>query len=301
MIKNWLEAFRLRTLPAAWACVGMGGILASIDGKFEGAAFGLILLTATFLQILSNLANDYGDFQTGLDGERRVGPQRTVQAGKITAAAMRRMMGIFAFLSLFSGLFLLYITTRDNIQNFLIFLGLGVASILAAIAYTVGKKPYGYAGLGDIAVMIFFGWVGVGGTYFLLATSWNPLVLLPATSCGFLTTGILNVNNIRDIESDEMSGKKSLPVRMGRKWSVIYHFGLLGGAILATLTYVLLMPFEIFHLLFLGVTPLLFSNARAVQTQLDPKRLDPFLKQLALSTLLFVVLFGVGFGLGGVF
>ncbi|MEM6299107.1 MAG: 1,4-dihydroxy-2-naphthoate polyprenyltransferase [Bacteroidota bacterium] len=301
MIKNWLEAFRLRTLPAAWACIGMGGILAAIDGKFEETAFGLILLTATFLQILSNLANDYGDFQTGLDGEHRVGPQRTVQAGKITAKAMRQMMIVFALLSLVSGLLLLYVTTRDNIQTFFTFLGLGLASILAAITYTVGKKPYGYAGLGDISVMIFFGWVGVGGTYFLLATSWNPLVLLPATSCGFLTTGILNVNNIRDIESDKLSGKKSLPVRMGRKWSVIYHFGLLGGAVLATLVYVLLMPFEVFHLLFLGVTPLLFSNARAVKTQLDPKRLDPFLKQLALSTLLFVVLFGVGFGLGSLF
>lgn len=298
MHKHWLEAFRLRTLPLAWSCIGMGGILAAVHAQFEAIAFALTLLTATLLQILSNLANDYGDYRTGLDGAHRVGPQRTVQAGKITAAAMRRMMGAFAGLSLVSGLVLLFWTTYGAWYAFFGFLGLGVLAILAAIAYTVGKRPYGYAGLGDLAVLIFFGWVGVSGTFFLIAKDWNWLVLLPATSCGLLGTAVLNVNNVRDIASDQQSGKRSLPVRMGRARAVVYHYTLLGGALAATLLYVLLQPLAFSELLFLLALPLFWRNARAVQQYHDPQKLDPYLKQLSLSTVVFVLLFGIGQWLG---
>lgn len=293
-MKHWIEAFRLRTLPLAWSCIGMGGILAARHEAFSVGIFLLVLLTATLLQILSNLANDYGDFQTGLDGADRVGPQRTVQAGKITTPAMRRMMFVFGVLSLFSGLFLLYLTTRNDWMYFLVFLGLGLASILAAVTYTVGKRPYGYAGLGDLSVLIFFGWIGVGGTYFLLTLNWNPFILLPATSCGLLATAVLNVNNVRDLESDRKSGKRSLPVRMGRVWAVRYHHFLLLGALVCTFVYVIGADFGWSALLFLLVTPLFWRNATAVRTLKDPKALDPYLRQMALSTLLFVLLFGLG-------
>lgn len=294
MSKHWLEAFRLRTLPLAWSCIGMGGILTALHAQFDTVAFLLVLLTATLLQILSNLANDYGDYRTGLDGEHRVGPQRTVQAGKITAPAMRRMMGLFAGLSLVSGLLLLFRAAYGAWYIFGGFLGLGLLAILAAIAYTVGKRPYGYAGLGDIAVLIFFGWVGVGGTFFLLAQEWHAVILLPASSCGLLGTAVLNVNNIRDIDADRQSGKRSLPVRMGRSKAVLYHYALLAGALGCALVYVLLTPFDWPELLFLLSAPLLWRNAQAVQRYHDPEKLDPYLKQLALSTVAFVLLFGLG-------
>ncbi|MGF1532842.1 MAG: 1,4-dihydroxy-2-naphthoate polyprenyltransferase [Bernardetiaceae bacterium] len=290
-MKHWIEAFRLRTLPLAWACIGMGGILAQ---QLLSPSFGLILLTATLLQILSNLANDYGDFKSGVDGKERVGPQRTVQAGKITAGAMRQMMVVFAILSLVSGLSLLWLTTRHDGRAFLIFLGLGLAAIAAAITYTVGKRPYGYVGLGDLSVMLFFGWIGVGGTYFLLTLSWEWLILLPATTCGALATGVLNLNNIRDIEADRRTGKRSLPVRMGRPLAVGYHHGLLLLAVAATGGYLWLTHASVSGWLPLLASPLLLRNALAVQRIHDPKGLDPYLKQLALTTLLWVILFGIG-------
>jgi 1,4-dihydroxy-2-naphthoate octaprenyltransferase len=294
MIKNWIEAFRLRTLPLALASIGMGSFLAASKDKFDGEVLLWCLLTTIFLQILSNLANDYGDTIHGADSVEREGPQRAVQAGLITRSQMLRAITLFVVLSLFSGIYLLYIAVEFNSSVFFGFLGLGVLAILASMAYTMGKRPYGYSGLGDISVLIFFGWVGVLGTFFLHTKFLDWQIMLPATSCGLFATAVLNLNNIRDIDSDKKAGKYSIPVRLGRKNATYYHFFLLGTALLTSIIYVGLNFSNYYQWLFLLVLPLLVINAKAVLTKKTAPELDPYLKQMAISTLVFVLTFGVG-------
>lgn len=294
-VKAWISAFRLRTLPLALASIGMGSFLAAAEGKFNLAVVGWCMLTTLLLQILSNLANDYGDTKHGADSVHRQGPQRAVQAGLITSDQMKRAMIIFTLLSLFSGLMLLWTAFgREGFYLFLFFLGLGVAAIWAAINYTAGAKPYGYAGLGDISVFLFFGLVGVGGTYFLQTQSLNYRILLPAASLGFFSTAVLNVNNIRDIESDRLAGKYSVPVRLGPTKARIYHLMLLIAGFLAALLFVLLTYSSNWQFLFFLALPLLGFNGWQVWRIRQSKALDPYLKQMALTTLIFVVSFGIG-------
>lgn len=293
MLKHWIAAFRLRTLPLALASIGMGSFLAASYHLFKWEIFILAALTTTFLQILSNLANDYGDSIHGADSVDRKGPSRTVQSGKITKTQMWIAIVIFAILSFICGISLL-ILAIDSWQTFFVFLGLGILSIIAAITYTAGKKPYGYAGLGDISVLIFFGWVAVMGVFYLHThlIIWN--ILLPATSCGLFATAVLNVNNIRDIESDKKAGKKSIPVRFGRNNAVLYHYFLLITGFVSALSYVLISFNGIFQFLFCITIPFLWLNARGVSTQKDAQKIDPYLKQMALTSLLFVITFGLG-------
>jgi len=180
-----------------------------------------------------------------------------------------------------------------NWNAILFFFGLGVLSILAAIAYTVGKKPYGYAGLGDFSVLIFFGLVGVMGSNYLFTKQLNWIQILPALSCGFLSMGVLNINNIRDIESDRNAGKYSIPVRIGRERAIQYHWFLLSGGMISAIAFIALTYQSPLQLLFVLSFPLFVMNGLAVQRKPSDK-LDPHLKQLALTTLLFVVLFGLG-------
>jgi len=292
-IKIWIQAFRLRTLPLALSSIFMGSFLAAFRQNFQNEVLYLSILTTIFLQILSNLANDYGDSVHGADSQDRKGPSRAVQSGQISALAMRNAIGVFVVLSLVSGLSLLWFADI-SLQIFGVFLSLGILSILAAITYTAGKKPYGYAGLGDISVMLFFGLVGVLGVYFLHTKSFEFDLLLPALSCGFLATGVLNVNNIRDIESDKKAGKKSIPVRIGRQNAVFYHWFLLFGAVFCAFAFIFLNFKSGYQFLFLMVLPMLGYNAWAIKTYQEAHRLDPFLKQLALASLQFVLLFGFG-------
>lgn len=291
--KAWLEAFRLRTLPLALASIGMGSFLAAAESRFRWPIFALCSLTTIFLQVLSNLANDYGDSIHGADSEDREGPQRAVQSGAISSASMKNAMYLFGTLSLVSGIGLLYVA-GIGIQVLLLFLGLGVLAIIAAITYTAGSKPYGYIGLGDISVLIFFGILGVMGTFFLHTGFIDWKYLLPSISCGFFAIAVLNVNNIRDIQSDTKAGKRSIPVRIGRDKAVIYHWGLLIGGLLSALTFVLLDFSSFYQLIFLITVPLIIKNGKAVATLTKPKDLDPFLKQMALTTLIFVLTFGIG-------
>ena len=292
--KDWLHAIRLRTLPLALASIGLGSFLAAFEGKFRWPVLLLSGLTTVFLQILSNLANDYGDSQHGADHADREGPVRAVQSGKISQKTMKWAIYLFIGLSLISGLTLLYISISGFSKEFIILLIIGILAIGAAMNYTMGKNPYGYAGFGDLFVILFFGFVGVMGTYFCHTGSFNVQALLPAFSCGLLSTAVLNVNNIRDIISDEKAGKMSIPVRIGRKNAVIYHWGLIVSAILSTLIFVLLNYHSPIHLLFLTTMPLLIFNGLKVASIHDPKLLDPFLKQMAISTLLFIITFGIG-------
>lgn len=293
-VKAWIEAFRLRTLPLSLSCILMGTFLAADKGYFSLDIFLLAISTTVLLQVLSNLANDYGDSIHGADSVDREGPSRAVQSGSISKNEMKKAIILFSIFSFISGILLLYITFKEQIIYLLIFLGIGLVSIFAAINYTAGSKPYGYRGLGDLAVLIFFGFVGVGGTFFLQTKSLDLISLLPALSCGLFATGVLNVNNIRDIESDKLAGKISIPVRLGRDKAVIYHWAILTIGFLSSVVFVLLNFGNITEWAFLVTLPLFFVNARAVYSKKEPRLIDPYLKQLSLTTLAFVITFGLG-------
>ncbi len=293
-IKPWIEAARPRTLPLALASIGMGAFLAASVQQFRVSVFLLSALTTIFLQILSNLANDYGDSIHGADCADREGPARAVQSGAISASAMKKSIIIFGLLSLLSGIVLLWVAFQDNLPGLLFFLGIGILAIIAAITYTSGAKPYGYAGLGDISVLIFFGIVGVMGSFYLHTHSFSWKYLLPALSCGLFSMAVLNVNNIRDIKTDKMAGKKSIPVRLGRKNAVVYHWLLLTVGILCSLVYISIDFRSFYQYLFLLAVPLLVVNGLAVYNKHKPSELDPYLKQMALTTMVYVLAFGIG-------
>jgi 1,4-dihydroxy-2-naphthoate octaprenyltransferase len=276
----------------------MGGFLAVSANAFRWDIFSLCILTTIFLQILSNLANDYGDSIHGADNLERKGPARAVQSGRISSTEMKFAVIIFVLLCLGSGVLLLIVSFGFDWNALLFFFGLGLLSILAAVAYTVGRKPYGYMGLGDISVLIFFGLVGVLGSYYLFTKSLSWHLVLPALSCGFFSIAVLNVNNIRDIESDRKAGKFSIPVRIGRTSAIKYHWFLIVAGLLAAIVYNVVTVSTYSHWLFLISTPLFIRNGMAV-SRLPSDKLDPYLKQMALSTLIFVLLFGSGIILSG--
>lgn len=275
----------------------MGTFLASYAGAFRWDIFLLCVLTTVFLQILSNLANDYGDSVHGADHADRKGPSRAVQSGAIPPGTMRNAIVLFSILSFASGMTLLFVSFGFQWEAILFFLGLGLLSIGAAITYTVGRRPYGYLGLGDLSVLIFFGFVGVMGSYYLFTKEISWLEVLPALSMGLLAVAVLNVNNIRDIDSDRTAGKFSIPVRLGRSKANAYHWMLLTLAVMAALVYTALVYESPWQLLFMLAIPLLLVNGSAV-TRKPSDRLDPYLRQMAMSALLFVLLFGIGLLLG---
>jgi len=288
----WLHAVRLRTLPLALASIFAGSFLAAWQDGFRWEILLLASLTTIFLQILSNLSNDYGDTVHGADSDDRQGPIRAVQSGLISLAEMKRAMYLFAFLSLVSGLILLFLAVQDW-TLFAVFLGLGLAAIWAAISYTSGSNPYGYAGLGDLSVFLFFGLLGVLGTYFLHTLSFEPQSVYIGLSLGLFSTAVLNINNIRDIESDQKAGKRSIPVRIGREKAVSYHWGLiLAGNI--QLVFFAISTEKWLTLLCIPAFLLMAKIAAGVQQAKSSVETDPFLKKMALTTLLWVILFGVG-------
>jgi 1,4-dihydroxy-2-naphthoate octaprenyltransferase len=294
-VSHWIKAFRLRTLPLALSSIGMAGFLAYDQQQFNTRVFAGCVLTTLFLQILSNLANDYGDFMNGADGEHRVGPQRAVQSGAITVAEMRSAIVVFSILSLVAGVSLLYqVRGLLSVELLIGFLIVGLLAIAAAVTYTSGKRPYGYAGLGDISVFIFFGFVAVCGTYFLQSGNLSGDIILPAISCGLLSTAVLNVNNLRDIDSDKLAGKKSIPVRIGPVYGRYYHALLIVSAWLCASVYVLSHYSSPFNFMYLVTMPLFVRHLVLVFKTKEPRLLDPYLKQLALSTLVFVITYGVG-------
>lgn len=293
-LKHWINAARPRTLPLSLACIGMGTFLAASVGKFDWGIFLLCVITTIFLQILSNFSNDYGDTVHGADSKERQGPQRAVQSGTISASSMKTAMVISALLALMSGLVLLWLAFDFNLLIFGLFFLIGLLSIYAAITYTSGKNPYGYAGLGDLSVLIFFGLIGVSGTYFLFTKSLDWTILLPAISCGVFSVAVLNVNNVRDMESDLAAGKKSIPVRVGRSNAVKYHWILLISGLTAATVFVFFNFQSYLQFLFLITLPLIVKNGAAVARKTRPSDLDPYLKQMAMTTLLFVITFGLG-------
>ncbi len=296
--KAWIQAMRLRTLPLAIASIILGSFLAAAKGFFDPWICTLSIVTTLLLQILSNLSNDYGDTIHGVDSQHREGPSRTVQSGLITTGEMLKAMYLTGFLAFMAGLALIWIAFAKQPVLLIVFLLLGLLAIYAAVRYTSGKNPYGYRGLGDVYVLLFFGLVGVKGSYFLYTSSFDWTILLPAASCGLFAVAVLNINNIRDIKSDQLSGKNSIPVRLGRRKAILYHWAILATGLVCAILYVMLQNSATLHWLFLITLPLLFLNGKAVSTKEKPAELDPYLKQMALTTLLFVLTFGLGQVLG---
>lgn len=292
----WVLAARPRTLPLACASILLGSGLAASVGALNMAVLVLALLTAIALQLLSNLANDYGDAASGADDEQRIGPARAVSSGLLTAEKMRTGMIATATVAALMGLLLLVAAFGNQWGQILIFILLGAASLLAAVTYTVGLggTPYGYRGFGDIAVFMFFGLLGVLGTYYLHVQQLSWLPFLPAAACGLLATAVLNVNNVRDIESDARNGKITLAVRLGRENAIHYHWALLGLALLLTLIYLVVLPVPLIGWSCLLVAKPLTDAARTLHHTRDGEILTGMLKKTAISTLIYSMLLSIG-------
>lgn len=289
----WLHAFRLRTLPLAVSSIIVGSGLAAFAAGFKPMVMVAALLTAILLQILSNLSNDLGDHLHGTDNADRVGPKRSVQSGAIPPAAMKRAMLICGTLAFASGLWLIVMALGLS-STTLVFLLLGLLAMGAAVKYTYGKNPYGYAGLGDASVFLFFGLVGVLGTYYLHTRQFEPGLLLPAMAFGLLSTGVLNVNNLRDIRNDKASGKITLAVRLGYDQAKGYHGLLVIGGLTCLMLFTALHFRGMQQWGFLITTPALATHLRTVLSTHDPAALDPQLKKLALGTFATAIAFALG-------
>jgi len=293
-IKPYILSFRLRTLPLAVSTVLMGNVLAAYKHSYNTLVGVFAIITTIFLQILSNVANDYGDAVSGADNEERVGPERMVSSGKISLKAMRNTVIVFSLLSLISGIVLIYFGNFNSIgieTVGLFFVGIG--AIAAAIKYTVGKNPYGYRGWGDIFVFIFFGLVGVIGTYFLHTGTIDPLIILPASSIGLFSVGVLNLNNLRDVDSDSKTGKNTLIVKKGSKWGKNYHVFINVSAMLLMVVYAIVNFHMWYQWIFIMVYLLIIKDLVFVYRNNDPMNLYPYLKKLAIATFLFVLSVGL--------
>jgi len=287
---SWLKAFRLRTLPLSLSGIIVGTMVALYFGHTDYLLFVLALFTVLFLQILSNLANDLGDTLKGADDDGRVGPKRTIQSGEISHKEMKNALIIFSVLSLFTALPLAYLGTLElSTSVFYVFIFLALSCVLAAITYTIGRKAYGYIGLGDLFVFTFFGMVSVCGIYVLIAKEWNSIILLPAIAVGLLSTAVLNLNNLRDYINDKKVAKKTLVVQMGIKKAKIYHAFLIFGPFLAILLFSYFTK-DIGFLFLLAIYFILIPHIIYVFKEQETSKLDSELKKVALSTFLMSIL-----------
>ena len=304
-VKSFIKAARLRTLPLSISGIIVGSFLGNND-FFQSSyishkppiefsdIFWLAILTTIGFQVLSNFANDYGDGIKGSD-KNRTGEARMVSSGAITPKQMKSAMIITTIITLIVALLLIYVSFgKENFGYSILFFCLGIASITAAIKYTVGNSAYGYSGFGDIFVFLFFGLLSVVGSYFLYTKSINFKIFLPAISIGMLSTAVLNLNNLRDREEDKKNNKNTLVVKLGIVKAKKYHYFLIIGALISALTYVFLDYFSISQLLFLIAFIPLVKNLITVAKNKIPAELDGELKKVALSTFLFAVLFGFG-------
>lgn len=294
---KWISAMRLRTLPLSISGIIVASCLAEYNGVFDLKIFVLAILTTLSYQILSNLANDYGDGVKGTDNDDRIGPQRALQSGAITKEEMFNAIRINILISIVLTVGLVYYSFgSDHFLLALLFFGLAGLAVRAAVKYTVGNSAYGYRGRGDIYVFIFFGLVSVIGCYVLYAKQIDHVVILPAISIGLLSTAVLNLNNMRDIISDTKSNKITLAVKLGKENAKKYHYFLVGGAMFCAVLFgVLYYTFSPFSLLFVIAFIPLSLHLSKVNKVSDPKNFDPELKKLALSTVLYSILLGVGY------
>ena len=293
-VRAYITSFRLRTLPLSLSGVLLGSLLAASDGYFKTTTFVWAMLTTVALQILSNLANEVGDLTKGTDNEHRLGPIRSAQSGALSMREMVQAMIVFGVIAIITGSLLIYEALRDllNWKSISLFIA-GGASIVAAVKYTVGKSAYGYRGLGDLFVFIFFGVVSVMGSYFAMSGVLPWICVLPAAAIGFLSSGVLNMNNIRDIENDSVCGKRTIPVILGIQGAKIYHFVITLLAVICLVLYSMLHSAGWTGYLFLLTLPLLVMHLKSVYRG-EGRALDSQLKFLSITTLLIALLLGFG-------
>lgn len=299
-MKHWVEAARLRTLPLSVSGIIVGSMYAlayptanvlTPTEVFNWQLFGFAILTTLGLQVLSNFANDYGDGIKGTDNEDRVGPKRAIQSGVISPQAMKRAIIITSVLTFISAVLLIYFAFgENNIGYSIFFLILGILAIASAIRYTVGNTAYGYRGYGDLFVFVFFGLVSTLGVNFLYSKELDYKLFLPAIAIGFLSVGVLNLNNMRDEESDRKSGKNTIVVKIGGAKAKKYHYFLVISAMLLVLIFAILNNFQFDQYIFIVAYFPLTSHLITVYKNKDPRMLDPELKKLAISTFLLSVL-----------
>lgn len=291
-IKYWIQASRIETLPLSISGIVLGSFFAYYNYGFDNIIFVLSLITAISFQILSNFANDYGDGILGTD-KNRIGPKRVIASGKLTFEEIKKGIIVNIFISITLSYSLVKYSFKSDYLFIIIFLFLSIFSILAAIKYTMGKTPYGYYGFGDIFVFIFFGLLSVFGSYFLQTKSIDFEVFILGAIIGFLCVGVLNLNNIRDIENDSKMNKKTIPSRIGFKNAKFYHYCLI---ILSLLLIILFTAkFKIsnnFILIIFGILPILFHLFKVIQAK-SPIEFKPLLKQLALSTFFFSIFMSI--------
>lgn len=295
MIKKYIKAARLRTLPLSVSGIIVGSFLGASEGFFNWKICSLALITTIGFQIISNFANDYGDGVKGTDSDDRIGPKRAIQSGEITPNQMLQAIQATVAITFICATALIFYSfgLKDFMRLFIFFI-LGIMSIVAAIKYTMGKKAYGYSGFGDIFVLLFFGILSVCGSFYLYTKQIDFAVLLPAFAIGFLSVGVLNLNNLRDRESDIKSKKHTLVVKMGTSFGKKYHYFLLIVSFLLLLIFTVIRYNKVYQFIFLLAYIPVFKHLSEVYKNKFPKLLDPELKKLALSTFLVSLLFGIG-------
>lgn len=294
-IKSWIAAARLRTLPLSISGILLGSFNAASEGKFDGLIFSFSILTTLFLQVLSNYANDYGDGVRGTD-VNRIGEKRVVASGEVTPQQMKSAVVWMSILSFVSAMILIYISFHEEFYWACLFVFLAMACLWAAVKYTVGKSAYGYGGFGDLFVFLFFGIVSVWGCYTLYQhQTFTAIMILPSASIGLLSTAVLNLNNLRDMETDRIAGKLTIPLRIGFFRGKVYQaFLLLIPFILSSYYLILLYQTQWFHFFFLVlILPTLLILKTLFETK-EPKLLDKELKKVALLTLAFSIFLGIG-------
>ena len=304
-VKSFIKAARLRTLPLSISGIIVGSYLGNhilfVNSNLSvrepvwlTSIFWLAILTTIGFQVLSNFANDYGDGIKGSD-KNRTGEARMVASGAISPKQMKMAMILTTIITLIIALLLIYVAFgSENFGYSILFFFLGIASIAAAIKYTVGNSAYGYSGFGDVFVFVFFGLLSVVGSYFLYTKSINFTIFLPAISIGLLSTAVLNLNNLRDQNEDKKNNKNTLVVKLGDKKAKKYHYSLIFGALIAALIYAYVNFETVYQLMFLVAFIPLFINLKTVAKNKIPAALDSELKKVALSTFLFAILFGIG-------
>ena len=288
-------SMRLRTLPLSLAGVVLGLILALRQHAATPGLIVWLLLTTVCLQILSNLSNELGDYLRGTDGSQREGPQYSLAQGTLDVKDFKRLIAVFAGLCCLFGAAMVWASFGTFLawQPALMLL-LGASAIWAAMHYTLGKNPYGYRGLGDIFVFLFFGLVSVMGAYFVVAhTLDSPLLLLPASAIGCFSVGVLNVNNIRDMESDA-EHRVTIPLKIGSRKAKIYQTSLIVTAWICILAFTLASYTSGWNFLYLATLPLYALHLNMVWKR-DGKSLDPALPLLVITTFVFALLAGIGY------
>ncbi len=294
-VTKWLSAMRLRTLPLSISGIIVAACLAEYNGVFDPTILVFAILTTLSYQILSNLANDYGDGVKGTDNNERIGPTRALQSGAITKEEMFNAIRINVLISIALTVALIFFSFRsEHLLLALLFFVLAGVSIYAAIKYTIGSNAYGYKGKGDIFVFVFFGLISVLGCYVLFAKKIDHVAFLPAISIGLLSTAVLNLNNMRDIVSDVNANKITLAVKLGAKRAKRYHYFLIITAIVLSVLFGVLYYTSPFNLIyFIAYIPLVL-HLKTVKSVENPKDFDPELKKLALTTVLLSLLLGIG-------